>query len=165
MEEFFIEIFGSYGRIIVFVHVISAAILIGSLFTLAFVIKPALMKIDDEQVRYNRCLKVFEHYSYIVLPVMLLLISASLMMSVGLGFEYASPTLYSLIHVKEALWIFMMFNFVFMYYKFISAKRCYLKRDFIEVHENITLVINYLIPLNLILTFIAVFIGVIIRGM
>lgn len=136
----------------------------GSLFALRFIIKPALMNIDDEQVRYGRCLTLLDRYSYFILPIMLLLISASLMMSVGLGFEYASPTLYALIHVKEALWVFMTFNFGFMYYKIVNAKRCYKKRDFFEVHENITLIVNCLVPLNFILTLIAAFIGVVIRG-
>jgi len=164
LQEFLLNLFGDFGRIIVFLHVVGASFLIGSLFMVRFIIKPTLMAIDDEAVRYSRCIRILERYFYFLLGIMILIISASLTMSVGLGFEYASPTLYSLIHVKEALWLFIAFNFVYMYTKLMNARRLFKTREFFEVHENLGLIVNCLIPLNLILTLIAAYIGVIIRG-
>jgi len=163
MQEFLIDIFGSFGRTIVFLHIVSAAFLIGSMFMIKFIIKPALMMIDDESVRYSRCIKILDRYFVYLLAVMILVISASLTMSAGLGFEFASPTLYSLIHAKEALWLFVAFNFIYMYAKLINTKKFYKRREFFEVHENLSLIVNSLIPLNFILTLIAAYIGVIIR--
>lgn len=164
MQEFLIDLFGNYGRAIVFIHIISAAFLLGSMVMIRFIIKPTLMAIDDEAIRYSRCIRILDKYTYYILGTMLILISASLTMSVGLGFEYASPTMFSLIHVKEALWVFIMFNFVYMYTKLYNAKILYKKRNFFEVHENLGLIVNFLIPLNIILSLIASYIGVIIRG-
>lgn len=164
MQEFLISLFGDFGRIIVFLHVISAAFLIGSMFMIRFIIKPTLMAIDDEAVRYSRCIRILERYFYYLFGIMILIISASLTMSIGLGFEYASPTLYSLIHVKEALWVFIAFNFIYMYIKLMNARRLFKNREFFEVHENLGLIVDSLIPLNFILTLIAAYIGVIIRG-
>jgi len=164
MQEFLISLFGDFGRIIVFLHVISAAFLIGSMFMIRFIIKPTLMAIDDEAVRYSRCIRILERYFYYLFGIMILIISASLTMSIGLGFEYASPTLYLLIHVKEALWVFIAFNFVYMYTKLMNARRLFKTREFFEVHENLGLIVDSLIPLNFILTLIAAYIGVIIRG-
>jgi len=164
MQEFLIDLFGDFGRIIVFIHVISAAFLLGSMITIRFIIKPVLISIDDESIRYGKCISVLEKYAYYIFSMMFILISASLTMSVGLGFEYASPTMYSMIHVKEALWLFIAFNFIYMYIKLINAKRLYKKRNFFEVHENIGLIVNFLIPLNIILSLIAAYLGVIIRG-
>ena len=164
MQDFLISLFGDFGRIIVFLHVIGAAFLIGSMFMIRFIIKPTLMAIDDEFMRYNRCIRILEKYFYYLFGVMVLIISASLTMSVGLGFEYASPTLYSLIHVKEAIWLFIAFNFIYMYTKLMNAKRLFKTREFFEVHENLGLIVNCLLPLNLISTLIAAYIGVIIRG-
>ena len=164
MQEFLISLFGDFGRIIVFLHLISAAFLIGSMFMIIFIIKPVLVDIDDEAVRYSRCIRILEKYFYYLFATMMLIVSASLTMSVGLGFEYASPTLYSLIHVKEALWVFIAFNFIYMYIKLMNARRLFKTREFFEVHENLGLIVSFLMPLNLILTLIAAYIGVIIRG-
>lgn len=164
MQEFFIELFGSFSRIIVFFHVLSAAILIGSMFVLRFIIKPVLMTIEDEEVKFQRCIELLDRYAKIILPVMLFLVSASLLMTVGLGFEYASPITFTMIHIKEAIWLFLAFNFGVMYWKFLSAKKAYKKRDFFEVGENIILIVNCLIPLNLILSLMALYIGIVIRG-
>ena len=164
MQEFLISLFGDFGRIIVFLHVIGASFLIGSMFMIRFIIKPTLMAIDDEAVRYSRCIRILERYFYYLLGIMILIISASFTMSVGLGFEYADPTTYSLINVKEALWLFIAFNFVYMYTRLRNSRRLFKRREFFEVHENLGLIVNCLIPLNLILTLIAAYIGVIIRG-
>ena len=164
MHQFLISIFGDFGRVIVFLHIIGASFLIGSLFMIRFIVKPILVVIDDEFVRYNRCIRILDRYFYYIFAMMILIISASFTMSVGLGFEYANPTLYSLIHVKEALWLFIAFNFIYMYSKLMNAKRLFKTREFFEVHENLGLIVDSLIPLNLILTLIAAYIGVIIRG-
>ena len=164
MQDFLLSLFGDFGRIIVFLHIIGAAFLIGSMFMIRFIIKPTLMDIDDEAVRYSRCIKILDRYFYYLFGIMILIISASFTMSIGLGFEHANPTLYSLIHVKEALWLFIAFNFIYMYTKLMNAKKLYKRREFFEVHENLGLIVNCLIPLNFILTLIAVYIGVIIRG-
>lgn len=164
MQEFLLNLFGDFGRMIVFIHVISAAFLLGSMMMIRFIIRPALMAIDDEAVRYSRCIRILDRYFYYVFASMIILISASLTMSVGLGFEYANPTMFSMIHVKEALWLFIAFNFVYMYIKLVNAKKLYQKRDFFEVHENLGLIVNFLIPLNLLLALISAYLGVIIRG-
>lgn len=164
MQEFMLELFGNFARIIVFLHVMSASLLIGSLFAVRFVIKPLLAGIDDEEIRYKRTLSALDKYFLFILLLMIVLISASIMMNIGLGFEYASPIIYTLIHIKEAIWLFLAFNFGFMYWKFLGAKSAFKMGDYFEVGENITLIINCLITLNLILTLIAAYIGVVIRG-
>jgi len=164
MQDFLIDLFGNFGRIIVFIHIISAAFLVGSMIMLRFIIKPALMDIDDESVRYSRCLRALDRYFYYILGSMLVLISASFTMSVGLGFEYANPTMFAMIHVKEAFWVFIASNFIYMYTRLRNAKRLYKKRNFFEVHENLGLIVNCLIPLNIVLSLITSYIGVVIRG-
>ncbi len=164
MQEFFVEFFGSFSRIIVFFHVLSAAILIGGMFVLRFIIKPVFMTIEDDEIKFRRCLELLDKYAKLMLPVMLILISASFLMNIGLGFEYASPITYTMIHIKEAIWIFIAFNFGFMYWKFLNAKASYKKRDYFEVSENIILIVNCLIPLNLILSLVALYVGIVIRG-
>lgn len=164
MNELIASIFGSYGRIIIFFHILSASILIGSMITIRYIVHPILIGIDDEHTRFKKCIKILNRYVYFVVILMLIIASASLFMIIGFGFEYADPIVNSLIRVKEALWVFLAFNFVYAYIRLYQAKKLFGMREFFEVKENLSLILNYLIPLNIILAMIAVYIGVIIRG-
>jgi len=164
VQEILINFFGDLSRIIVFLHIVGTSFLLGSMIMIRFIIRPTLMAIDDEALRYNRCIKILDYYAYYVIATMVLIISASFTMVIGMGFEYDSPTLYSLIHVKEAIWVFIAFNFIYMYIKLINAKELYKKREFFEVNENLSLITKYLIPMNIILTLIAIYMGIILRG-
>ncbi|MBE0492139.1 MAG: hypothetical protein IBX44_07790 [Sulfurospirillum sp.] len=164
MEAFFLDFFGSFARIIIFLHVLAAAVLIGGMVVLRFVLKPTLVSKDKEEIKFARCLQILDNFLKIMLPFMLILISASWLMRVGLGFAYASPIIETLLHVKEALWMILAFNFSVAYWKFLNAKAFYKKRAYFEVGENISLIINYLIPVNLVFALIGVYLGVIMRG-
>ena len=164
MQAYLVNFFGDFGRIIVFLHIMSAAFLIGSMIMIRFIVQQALMKIDDEAVRYGRYIDILDRYFYYIFVIMIVLISASLTMSIGLGFQYANPTMFSLVHVKEALWLFIAFNFLYMYSRFFNAKRLYKKRNFFEVGENLGLIVNFVMPLNIMLAFMASYLGTVIRG-
>ena len=51
-----------------------------------------------------------------------------------------------------------------MYMKYLKAKKGLEEQNFIEVEENIILMVRYFIPLNLVLALISVYFGVILRG-
>jgi len=62
MRDFFIEIFGDFSRIIVFLHVISSALLIGSMFVMRFVIQPVEEDVPDEKIKYSSCINMMRRY-------------------------------------------------------------------------------------------------------
>lgn len=164
MRDFFIEIFGDFSRIIVFLHVISAALLIGSMFVMRFVIQPVEEDISDEKIKYSTCIKMMRRYILFLVPVLLIIVITSVFMHIGLGFKAGSPTTYVMVHTKEALWTFITFNFIYMYFKYLNAKKGFAEENYIEVEENVILMVKYLIPLNLLLAIISVYFGVILRG-
>ena len=164
MRDFFIEIFGDFGRIIVFLHVISSALLIGSMFVMRFVIQPVEVDVPDDKIKFNSCMEMMRRYILFLVPVMLLIIITSLFMHIGLGFKSGNPTTYVMVHTKEALWTFIAFNFIYMYFKYLRAKKGLVEENYIEVEENVILMVKYLIPLNLLLAIISVYFGVILRG-
>lgn len=164
MRELLTEIFGNFSRLIIFFHIASAMLLVGSLFMMRVIVKPVLDGIESQEERYAKGLELMRRYGYFLLPVMLILISASVFMNVGLGFKYGNPTTYIMIHTKEALWTFIAFNFAYMWFKYRNAVKAYKEQEYIEVHENLILMINYLIPLNFVLGLIAAYFGIILRG-
>ena len=54
MRDFFIEIFSDYSRIIVFLHVVSSALLIGSLFVMRFIVQPVEVDVTDIKIKFTR---------------------------------------------------------------------------------------------------------------
>jgi uncharacterized membrane protein len=164
MRELLIEIFGNFTRLIILLHIVSATLLIGGLFVLRVVAAPVLKRIKDDKDRVEKSLFLMKRFGIFVLPVMLVLILASVFMNVGLGFKYGNPTMYILVHTKEAIWTFIAFNFIYMIFKYKNAKKAYSEGEWVEAEENIVLMINYLIPLNFVLGFIATYLGIILRG-
>lgn len=164
MRDFFIEIFGDFGRIIIFLHILSACLLIGSMFVLRFVIQPVEADILDNKVKFGSCLRMMKRYIVFLLPVMFIIVLTSVFMNLGIGFKSGNPTTYVMVNTKEALWTFIAFNFVYMYIKYLKAKKGFDEENYIEVEENMVLMVKYLIPLNLILAIISVYFGVILRG-
>lgn len=164
MRDFFIEIFGDFSRIIIFLHVISSALLIGSMFVMRFVIQPVEEDVADEKIKFSSCIKMMRRYILFLVPVLLIIIITSVFMHIGLGFKAGNPTTYVMVHTKEALWTFIAFNFIYMYFKYLKAKKGLEEENYIEVEENVILMVKYLIPLNLLLAVISVYFGVILRG-
>ncbi|ACZ12681.1 hypothetical protein [Sulfurospirillum deleyianum] len=164
MRDFFIESFSDYSRIIIFLHVISAALLIGSMFTVRFVIHPIQKEISDMKIRFENCMKMVERYMLFSLPMMFFIIATSVFMHIGLGFRGGNPLTNVMVHTKEALWTFIAFNMLYMYLKYRRAQKGMVEENYIEVEENVVLIVRYLIPLNLLLAAISGYFGVILRG-
>ena len=164
MRDVFVEMFSDFSRIIVFLHVTSAALLIGSLFVMRFVIQPVEEDVPDEKIKYSSCINMMRRYILFLVPVLLIIVITSVFMHIGLGFKAGNPTTYVMVHTKEALWSFITFNFIYMYFKYLKAKKGLAEENYIEVEENVILMVKYLIPLNLLLAIISVYFGVILRG-
>lgn len=164
MRDFIIEVFGDFSRIIVFLHIVSAALLIGSMFVMRFVIQPVEVDVPDVKIKFTSCMKMMRRYIFFLVPVMLLIACTSIFMHIGLGFKSGNPMSNIMVHIKEALWTFIGFNFVYMYFKYLKAKKGFEEENYIEVEENVILMVRYLIPLNLLLAVISVYFGVILRG-
>jgi len=164
LDKAIVEIFTSYKVLIIFIHILSASLLIGSMFVLIFIIRPINVKVGNVKYKCIHCLRVLKRFIYFLVPDMLILISASIFMNIGMGFEYGDPTAFIMIHIKESLWIFIAFNFLYIYKKYLNAKNAFEAEDYLVVQENIILIIKYFVPLNLVLSLIAVYFGILIKG-
>jgi uncharacterized membrane protein len=165
MREFFIDFFTSYGRFIVFIHIISAVIWIGGMIVVKFVVAPTMAKITDIKIRLSRTLEIMQRLLNFAMIFMILLAITGTFMSLGLDFKHSTPSLYILIHIKEAVWTLMALNFIYIYRKRNSAQRQFIKGDLESSAESIFTISNYLLPLNIFLGFVAIYFGVILRGL
>lgn len=164
MRDFFIEVFSNFSRIVIFLHVVSSSLLMGSMFVMRFVMQPIDADLPDVKVKFENSIKMMRRYFLFLVPVLFVIIATSLFMHIGMGFKSGNPLTYVMVTTKEALWTFIAFNFIYMYLKYCKAQKGFAEENYIEVEENLILMVRYLIPLNFILALISVYFGVILRG-
>ena len=97
-------------------------------------------------------------------------------MAVGLGFraaaldasgnvidEYAM-SLYNTVHIKEAIWLVMALNLAAMMFRRRKAEKALKEGNLEEAKNALGLIAKYMVPVNIALGVIAIFIGVVLRN-
>ena len=176
MKEFLIETFAHHRTLIVFLHVLSAVVWVGGMIAIRFATHQSLALISDPKLRLERAAHTLKRLFTIVTPFVVILIITAVLMAVGLGFraaaldpmgnvidEYAM-SLYNTVHIKEAIWLIMAINLGAMMWRRKKAEEA-LKASDIEMAKNMLgLIAKYMVPVNIALGVIAIYIGVFLRG-
>lgn len=176
MKEFFIQTFADHRNLIIFLHVISAVIWVGGMIAIRFATHQSLAMIDNPKVRLERAAHTLKRLFGIVWPFVVILIVTAVFMAVGLGFraaaldangnvidEYAM-SLYNVVHIKEAIWMVMALNLGAMMFRRSKAEKALKMGNIDEAKKMLGLIARYMVPLNIILGVIAIFIGVVLRN-
>lgn len=176
MKEFLIETFANHRTLIVFLHILSAVVWVGGMIAIRFAAHYSLAQIADPKLRLERAAHTLKRLFAIVSPFVLILIATAVLMAVGLGFRAAAMdasgsviddyamSLYNTVHVKEAIWLVMALNLGAMIWRRSKAEST-LKKGDLETAKNILGVIaKYMVPVNIGLGVIAIFIGVVLRN-
>ena len=157
-----LELFSNYSSTIIFVHVLSAIIWIGSMITLRVAVHPALQNIENPTIKLGKTLEIMKRVLNLVIPMIILLIVTAVIMTIGLKFKGTS--LYTMVLVKEAIWTIMTIIFIIIYIKRFQAEKLFKKRAFEEAKTKIKTVPNILLPINITLGFVALYLGIVLRG-
>jgi uncharacterized membrane protein len=176
MKEFMIELFADYRTQIVFLHVISAVIWVGGMVAMKFAAHASFMQIESPMHRLERISHALKRLFYIVLPFVVILIITAVIMAVGLGFRVAAVDasgnvidayamqMYNLVHVKEVIWMVMAANLTFMMYLRNKADKLLEKGDAPGAKKFLGLIGKYMVPVNIILGVVAIYLGVTLRN-
>ena len=157
-----VEIFNNNASLIVFLHVISAIIWVGGMIAIRLAVHPALQNIEEAKVKMARTLEILRSFFSIVVIAVFLIIVTAVIMSVGMGFK--GTELSGIVHVKEAIWLIMTLNFGVMMYRRNKAERAFLSGAMQEAKEQLAPLAKFMIPVNIILGIIALYLGVTLRG-
>lgn len=176
MKEFLIETFAHHRTLIVFLHVLSAVIWVGGMIAIRFATHQSLAMINDPKMRLERAAHTLKRLFAIVTPFVIVLIITAVFMAVGLGFraaavdsmgnvidEYAM-SLYNTIHIKEAIWLVMAMNLGAMMWRRSKAEKALKSGNMEEAKNMLGLIAKYMVPVNIALGVIAIYIGVFLRG-
>ena len=169
-------LYGNFGTEIVFLHILSAVVWVGGMIAMRFAAHNSFAEIENPLHRLERISHALKRLFIIVTPFVVTLIITAVIMAVSLGFraaavdengnvisEYAMH-LYNLVHVKEVIWMVMTGNLALMAYKRSSADKLLAKGDSAGAKSALSLIGKYMVPLNIILGIIAIYLGVTLRN-
>lgn len=174
MKDAMVTFFWEYSTPIVFLHVLSAVIWVGGMVAMRFAAHQSFMELEPP-MRLARTSQALKRLFAIVSPFVVILIVTAVLMAVGWGFRAASVdaegnvideaafATYQLVHVKEAIWMVMALNLGAMIWRRSKAQRCIDRGDFKAAKPLLGMIGKYMVPINIALGIIAIYLGVTLR--
>jgi len=173
------ELFGNYGHMLVFLHVLSAFIWVGGMIAIRVAVHPVIQRggVADGQAlksdvmlvmlepkqRLGITLQVTGRLFNLVMPFIVLLFATGLTMAIATGGHYGD--LKPLFLTKEIIWTVMAVNFTYMYIKRAKAWKLFSEGNVALAKVQLTWIPNVLLPLNIVLGIAALWLGVSFRGL
>ena len=157
------ELFNNFSTLIIFLHVISAIVWLGGMIVIRFAIHYSMQNIEEPKIKLGRTLENLKRFFYMVIPsILLLLITAVIMI---INFKLKETPLYNIATTKELIWIVMTIVFIIIYIKREKAQKAFDNNDMLSAKNNLFPIATYLIPINIVLGIIAIFLGITLRGL
>ena len=158
MKELFLE----YASIIVFLHVLGAIVWVGGMLAMRLAVHPSMQSIEDGKIKLGKTLMIIGKLFNLVMPFIVILLLTAVVMLVGIGFK--DTPLASTTYIKEAIWIVMTVNYIYMYVSRTKAQKLFDAGDMAGAKAKVANIPNLFLPINIILGLIAIYLGVTLRG-
>lgn len=156
------SLFNNFSSLIVFLHVLSAVVWLGGMIVMRFAVHYSMQKVDEPKIKLGRTLESLKRFFSMVIPSIIILLATAIIMIIALGFK--GTELYSTVIAKEAIWIIMTVIFTIIYVKRNQAQKAFDKGEFPLAKQKLEPIASFLIPLNIVLGLIAIYLGVTLRG-
>ena len=156
------SLFNNFSSLIVFLHVLSAVIWIGGMIVIRFAVHYSMQNIDEPKIKLGRTLENLKRFFSMVIPSIIILLITAIIMIVALGFK--GTELYSTVIAKEAVWIIMTIVFIIVYIKRNQGQKAFDNGNYPLAKQKLQPIANVLIPLNIVLGLIAIYLGITLRG-
>ena len=153
MQEFFAE----YKVIIVFLHVISAVVWVGGMVAMRYAAHPSFIEIESPAKRLERVADALKRLFCIVAPFVLILLATAIIMLKG--YSISESELKSIGYTKEAIWSIMFLNLGVMIRRRNNAQKALEKGEFVVAKKQLEMIGKYMVPINIGLGTIAIFLG------
>ena len=173
MRDFIYGIMTDYKTMVVFLHVLSAAVWVGGLVALWYIGKNTSRELAIEN-RFADRVAVIKKYFIFLSPFIVTLFITAFLMAVGYkdsaydsdGFilDVQNVQIYKWINMKVSIWSAMVLNMFSMLY-FMTKTGCSTYKNHKSASRHKTtdcmwLINRYLLPLNILFGFIAIYLGV-----
>lgn len=148
----------NYIHEIVFLHVLGAIIWIGGMIAIRLAVHPTMQSIEDPKIKLGKTLMLVGKFFNIVMPFI------ALVLLTALALIYISST--SDTHnLKFAIWFIMTANFAWMYLKRAKAQKLFDAGNLPQAKATVALIPKLLLPINIVLGIIALWLGIELRGL
>ena len=156
------ELFVNYAGIIVFLHVLGAIVWVGGMIAIRIAVHPTMQTVEDGKIKLGKTLMLMGKLFNLVLPFIIILLLTAIVMLLGIGFK--GTELAPITYVKEGIWIVMTVNFAYMYIQRAKAQKMFDIGNLSGAKMKVSKIPNLLLPINIILGLVAVYLGVTLRG-
>ena len=173
------ELFSNYGHLMVFLHVLSAFIWVGGMIAIRVAVHPVVSRggVTPEEMlqsdvmskmlepiqRLGITLQVMGRLFNLVMIFIVILFATGLMMAIATGGHHGD--LKSIFLSKEIIWTIMAVNFTYMYIKRAKAWKLFRQGEMKLAKAQLSWMPNVLLPLNIVLGLVALWLGVSLRGL
>ena len=153
------DIFNNYSTIIVFLHVLSAVIWVGGMIAIKVAVHPTMHTIEDKTIKVGKNLMIVGRLFNLVMPFVIILLITAIIMIVVLDLKGV------IIYAKEVIWTIMALNYTNMYFKRAKAQKLFNQGKIKKSVAMVADIPNILLPINIFLGVVAIFLGVVLRGL
>jgi uncharacterized membrane protein len=173
------ELFNNYGHLIVFLHVLSAFVWVGGMIAIRVAVHPVIqrggvtaseMLQNDVKAsmlvpkqRLGITLQITGRLFNLVMLFIAILFVTGLMMAIATGGHHGD--LKSLFLSKEIIWTIMAVNYTYMYIKRAKAWKLFSQGDVALAKAQMSFIPHLLLPINIVLGIVALWLGVSLRGL
>lgn len=156
------EVFGIAPSLFVFVHVLSAVLWVGGMVALRFALHPNLSIVENGKQRLALALSVMGKFFKIISIFIAILVMTGVFMVLAMDFK--TMGLGGFVHAKEGIWTVMTINFIYMNIVRNKAQKLFDSGEIEQAKQRASIISARLIPINILLGIIAIYLGVILRG-
>ena len=173
------EFFNNYGHLIVFLHVLSAFIWVGGMIAIRIAVHPVIQRggvtaaemlqnevksaMLEPKQRLGITLQITGRLFNLVMLFIAILFITGLMMAIATGGHHGD--LKSIFLSKEIIWTIMAINYIYMYIKRAKAWKLFAQGEVALAKSQMSFIPHLLLPINIVLGIVALWLGVSLRGL
>jgi uncharacterized membrane protein len=173
------ELYNNYGHLIVFLHVLSAFVWVGGMIAIRVAVHPVIQRggvtaaemlendvksaMLEPKQRLGITLQITGRLFNLVMLFIAILFVTGLMMAIATGGHHSD--LKSIFLSKEIIWTIMAINYIYMYIKRAKAWKLFSKGDVALAKAQMSFIPHLLLPINIVLGIVALWLGVSLRGL
>ena len=163
MPEFNIA-FAKLSHIVPFLHIVASVVFIGFQACFLYMAKFFMKDIANNHKRYILIISALKRLGYALYASLAAIAITGVFMGDDNYSKIADPMLNTILATKWTTFCFLLINLIYTTYRLNKAIKSINKGEYIELHENLIVVIYYFIPLNVVVALFATYLGVAYRG-
>ncbi|WP_456433941.1 hypothetical protein [Nitratifractor sp.] len=156
------DFFAAYAHPIVFLHVISAVIWIGGMIAVRVAVHPVMQSIEDPRVRLGKSLRITKRLFGLVALFVAALLVTGLVMALATDGHHGPHK--GLFIAKEAIWTVIALNYGLMIVLRNRSQRLFDAGEIQRAGKLAGTIPTRLLPINILLGMVAIWLGVSLRG-